>query len=329
MPNKIRAHKLVSSYIKTADLEYTPKEIMFNIQKYGVLIDSAVVTNRLEWVFDSSQVELINWPQREQGSFDKVKIIFDTQDYLVIFKPVNVVVEAGSGHQKNNLIVWLTQNYNLLENTKFKTANPSFFLVNRLDKDTQGILLIAKSLQIQEFFQDQFRNRTVVKKYLALVDNFVDKMWITTHYQSRNKHNPLKQKLFWSEAEAAKFDNNYRIANTEIKPLVFCKQTNQTLIEVNLKTGRMHQIRLLCEELGFPIANEKLYNKKIIPPAKVSEMSHNLDSQILILDQEQLQVITDKIFFDSNYLLSNYLEINEPENDIRKVYQIFDTTSLK
>jgi|GEM_PF-968026 len=346
MSTKIRAHKLVSNFIKNAGLDYSSKEIMSNIQNYGVLIDSVEVKNRLLWVLDSSEVALINWPERTTGSFDKVKILADNQDYLVIFKPVNVVVEAGSGHQKNNLIHWLNQNYNQIAGSEFAHKQPDFLLVNRLDKDTQGILLIAKNLENHQFFQNQFRNRSVVKKYLALVDNYVNKLWITTHYQTRNKFNPLKQKLFWNADEAGKFDPNYRLCSTEIRPLAICKKTKQTLIEVNLKTGRMHQIRLVCEELGFPITLEKLYNKKINPPVRVLQMSFdiqpqtnldnqntklkqkpNLKNEIKFINESELNKIKEDIFLDNSYLLSNYLQILEPEIDHPKTFQIRDIDS--
>lgn len=329
MQNKIRAHKLVTIYLKNLDLEYTTKDIMANIEKYGVLIDSVVVKNRLEWVLDSAEVELVGWPENKKGSFEKVKILSDYRDYLVVFKPVNVVVEDGSRHHKDNLMFWLGQNYSQLPGSKFNQPESQFYPVHRLDKNTQGILLIAKNLHTQEFFQNQFRERTVIKKYLATVDNIVDKVWITTHYQSRNPGNPLKQKLFWDHELATKFDENSRIALTEIKPILYCQDNHQTLIEVTLKTGRMHQIRLLCEELGFPITGEELYNTNINPPKKINSMAVNITSKIPQMEQIKFDEIIKNIFEDGNCLISNYLEFTEPYKNNKEFYQIFYTTALK
>ncbi|MFM5957723.1 MAG: pseudouridine synthase, partial [Dolichospermum sp.] len=117
--------------------------------------------------------------------------------------------------------------------------------------------MIAKNLQIQEFFQSQFKNREVTKKYLAIVDNSVDKLWTTTHFQTRSNSNPLKQELFCKQNS----EESLKIAKTKIKPLFYCKEKHQTLIEVQIYTGRMHQIRLICETLGFPLSCDKLYNQ--------------------------------------------------------------------
>jgi 23S rRNA pseudouridine1911/1915/1917 synthase len=326
--NKIRTHKLVTEYVKKNNLDFTAKEIIHNIGLYGVLIDEVKVTNRLEWSLNESTVEILNWPSRKTGNFKKVRILEDLQDYLVLFKPVDVVVEAGAGHLKNNLINWLESNYSSLKEAKYIDTKTNFYLVNRLDKDTQGILLIAKNLDTQNFFQDQFRNRTVVKRYLAVVDNFVDRLWITTHYQSRSHLNPLKQKFFWNQKDALDFNKNSREALTEIRPLAYLNNNKQTLIEVTLKTGRMHQIRVLCENLGFPILNDKIYNVTIAPPKAALEMTQNLNHEIVSLNKSQTQLIVQKIFLDDNYLISNYLEITEPANLQKKYYQLFNPDKL-
>lgn len=328
MKYKTRAHKLITNFVKTAGLEYTVKEIMANISDYGVKINNIEIKNRLEWVIETDQIELLNWPIKKAGDFQNIKIIADYKDYLVVYKPINVVVEAGAGHTTDNLISWLTVNYSSLKGSKFTDTKPEFLLANRLDKDTQGIMLIAKNLETQQFFQDQFRNRTVVKKYLAVVDKYVDKLWINTHYQARNSKNPLKQKLFWDQKSAEKFDENYRIALTEIKPLAYLDGKTTTLIEVNLQTGRMHQIRLLCEELGFPVLNDKVYNRKITPTKSVYEMAFTPKEPVIELNAQQASKLIQEAFVDEQYLLSNYLEITEPYNNSKQIYQIFDVKKL-
>lgn len=292
---EIRLHKKIWDLVKQQELEYTKPEIQRNIEKYGVLVDNKMVFKRLEWVADFQEIDFEHWPKREVGNFENIKIIRETKDYLVVFKPTNLVVQPGNGHLKDNLITWLENKY----------PGQRFFLVHRLDKDTQGLLLIAKNLKVQEFFQSQFKNREVTKKYLAVVDNPVDKLWTTTHFQTRSNSNPLKQELFWKQNS----EESLKIAKTKIKPLFHCKEKNQTLVEVQIYTGRMHQIRLICEALGFPLSCDKLYNQiKRLP--KNTDNIEAVQIQLKELSKSEFESLKLKVFGKTEYcLLSNYLQL--------------------
>lgn len=301
MLSETRLHKKIWDLVKQQELEYTKPEIQRNIEKYGVLIGDKMVFKRLEWVASFQKIDFDHWPQREAGNFKNIRIIRETEDYLVVFKPSNLVVQPGNGHIKDNLMTWLENKY----------PNQHFFLVHRLDKDTQGILLIAKNEQIQEFFQTQFKNREVVKKYLAVVDNSVDKLWTTTHFQARNPSNPLKQELFWEQNP----EESLKIAKTKIRPLFYCKEKNQTLIEVQIYTGRMHQIRLICETLGFPLVADKVYNKTKTLDKKIQNLG--VEIKVSQLSKQEFDQLKIKIFGESNYcLLSNYLQLKSPTEGV-------------
>ncbi len=142
----------------------------------------------------------------------------------------------------------------------YKKLIPVSGLVHRLDKDTQGLLLVAKNLESFHCLQDQFRSRNVVKKYLAVVDGIVDQKIHLENWQARSLSNPIEQKFFWTETEAFGYSKEARHAESIIEPLYICKETNQTIIQIQIKTGRMHQIRIQCLALGFPLSNDKAYN---------------------------------------------------------------------
>jgi RluA family pseudouridine synthase len=307
MKDKIRLHKAILDLLKDdQEHDYTKPEIQRNIENYGVYIDSRLVLNRLEWVFLGEKINVDHWPKRNHGEFEKVEILVDESDFLLVFKPVGVVVEAGAGHQKNNLLLWLNNKY-----------NQQFYLVNRLDKDTQGLMLVAKTETALNFLQDQFRNRTTLKKYLAVVDNSVDNLLIIETWQSRDLGNPIKQKMFWSETEALKYDINSRNAKSTIAPLAYCSDLNQTLVEVEIKTGRMHQIRVQCEALGFPLVGEKIYNSHPSIPKKVDSLEIlEPERPIVQLDENAFKSITTHVFGDTEYcLLSNYIKIQKPNGE--------------
>jgi len=130
--------------------------------------------------------------------------------------------------------------------------------VHRLDKDTSGILLVAKNDKALEFFQKQFKERKVEKKYLCLVvGNLKNKEGEIKTLLGRSPKDRRKQKVFLPQEPGAL---GKREAITNYKVLERFK--NYDLIEVEPKTGRKHQIRAHFSYLGHPIAGDKLYGFK-------------------------------------------------------------------
>ena len=161
---------------------------------------------------------------------EKLKIIYQDDDLLVIDKPAGI------------------------NSDDFKKR------IHRLDKDTSGILLIAKSNKALDFFQKQFKNRIVIKKYLALVSGGPSsvKGKIETLI-GRSLKNRKKQKTYLPNEPDAK-RKGLRKAITEYRILERFKE--YSLIEAEPKTGRKHQIRCHFAALGHPIAGDKLYGFK-------------------------------------------------------------------
>ena len=130
--------------------------------------------------------------------------------------------------------------------------------VHRLDKDTSGIFLVAKNDKALEFFQKQFKERKVEKKYLCLVvGNLKNKEGEIKTLLGRSPKDRRKQKVFLFGEPGAL---GKREAITNYKVLERFK--NYDLIEVEPKTGRKHQIRAHFSYLGYPIAGDKLYGFK-------------------------------------------------------------------
>ena len=156
------------------------------------------------------------------------QIIYEDDDLLVIDKPAGMVVDDIPRR------------------------------VHRLDKDTSGILLVAKNDKALEFFQKQFKERKVEKKYLCLVvGNLKNKEGEIKTLLGRSPKDRRKQKVFLPQEPGAL---GKREAITNYKVLERFK--NYDLIEVEPKTGRKHQIRAHFSYLGHPIAGDKLYGFK-------------------------------------------------------------------
>jgi len=130
--------------------------------------------------------------------------------------------------------------------------------VHRLDKDTSGVLLIAKNDEALKFFQKQFQERKVQKKYLALVVGHLKSQTSTIETLiGRSPNDRRKQKAFLSFGPES---GGKRIAKTIFK--VLQSFADYDLIEAEPQTGRKHQIRAQLTYLGHPIAGDKLYGFK-------------------------------------------------------------------
>jgi len=187
-----------------------------------------------------------------------IKIIYEDNDILVVDKPAGVVVFPEGQTKENTLIETLVEKYPELKNVG---EAPRYGIVHRLDKDTSGILLVAKNSEALIFLQKQFKNREVEKKYVCLVDGVVENdSGIIETLIARAKGDPRKQRAY-SPVNAPK---SAREAITEYK--VLGRYKDYTFLEVEMKTGRRHQIRCHFSYLKHPIAGDKLYafkNSKI------------------------------------------------------------------
>jgi 23S rRNA pseudouridine1911/1915/1917 synthase len=186
-----------------------------------------------------------------------VKIIYEDNDVLVVDKPAGVVVFPEGESLKSaekTLIDYLIEKFPKLAESG---TPPRYGIVHRLDKDTSGVLLVAKSTEALIYLQKQFINREVEKKYVCLVEeNMENDSGKIETLIARAKKNPKMQKAY-SLINAPK---SAREAITEYKVLERFK--DYTLLEVDIKTGRRHQIRCHFSYLQHPIVGDKVYGFK-------------------------------------------------------------------
>ena len=201
----------------------------------------------------------------------ELKIIYQDENLLVIDKPPKLIVFPEKPIKEETLVGLLLKQFPYL-----KTAgeSPRYGIVHRLDKDTSGLLLVAKNDKSLSFLQSQFKNRKVVKKYIALVVGKLKecKGEIETLI-GRSPKDRRKQRIFFDLEPKAKGKRKavteYRVLKHFYRSIAKARERQRqksgkeknyyTLVEVTIKTGRKHQIRAHFNYLGYPLAGDKLY----------------------------------------------------------------------
>jgi len=177
----------------------------------------------------------------------KIKIIFENDDFMVIDKPSGMTTTKERKNEEGTLEDYLRNNK--------KNTLPRNGIVHRLDKGTSGLVLVAKNSKSLINFKSQFKNRLVSKKYYCLVggattiDGSID--W------------PIERSKFGFGKFGVGVDG--KNALTEFKLIKrYCKNDKKySLLEINLKTGRTHQIRVHMNYLRWPLVGDKLYGGEV------------------------------------------------------------------
>jgi 23S rRNA pseudouridine1911/1915/1917 synthase len=177
-------------------------------------------------------------------------IIFENEDLLVVNKPAGMVVHPAAGHTGGTLVNAVLGYDPELEGIGGE-ERPG--VVHRLDKQTSGLILLAKNERAHRWLQDQFRLRKVEKTYLALVDGKPPTP--TGRVEASIGRDPKNRKRM-----AIVSASKGRDAISEYKTLESFK--NHTLLEFHPLTGRTHQIRLHCAFLKCPIVGDEIYGRK-------------------------------------------------------------------
>jgi 23S rRNA pseudouridine955/2504/2580 synthase len=213
-------------------------------------------------------------PSKKDYELIKNNILFENEHYFVLNKPYNLAVQSGTKTGKN--IFDILKNYS-------ETEYPTPHLVHRLDAETTGILIISKTHKSAKFFSEAFKNQTITKSYLALVDGVLE-----------NKNGTLKNELSYVENNKEKVHlsiTNYRVIS-ETKDL--------SLLLLNPETGRKHQLRRQLSFIKHPILGEKKYTNKSLNKSKeLHLMLHAYKVEFLINSKNTVHQAEPSLYFQS------------------------------
>ncbi|MEX1247754.1 MAG: RluA family pseudouridine synthase [Anaerolineales bacterium] len=177
-------------------------------------------------------------------------IIFENQDVVVVNKPAGLVVHPAAGHASGTLVHAVLAHAPDIEGVGGE-LRPG--LVHRLDKDTSGLIVLAKNERSQRFLQEQFQGRQVHKTYLALVDGQPPSSAGRIEAPIGRDPRERKRMAVVKAAKGRAAVTEYRVV--EHFPL-------HALLEANPLTGRTHQIRVHLAFLGCPVAGDRVYGKR-------------------------------------------------------------------
>ena len=175
-------------------------------------------------------------------------IVYEDDDVIVVNKPQGMVVHPAPGHPDHTLV------NALLYHTKALAQSPEGFrpgIVHRIDKDTSGLLMIAKTAKARESLEDQLAHKTNKRLYWAIVHgNFAEENGVIDAPIGRNPYDRKKMAVVETGKKAI----------THFKVLEQFK--DYSLIECQLETGRTHQIRVHLDYIGHPVAGDPLYGPR-------------------------------------------------------------------
>ena len=177
-------------------------------------------------------------------------IVYEDDDLIVVDKPAGMVVHPGHGNYSGTLVNALT--YYLKDLPLFQTGDMRAGLVHRIDKNTSGLLVVAKTQQAHVRLAKQFFDHTIQRRYTALVwGNMEQEAGTVTTNIARSLRDRMKMAAFDVNSGVGKY------AVTHYSVLERLGYVN--LIECRLETGRTHQIRVHMESLGHPLFNDERY----------------------------------------------------------------------
>jgi 23S rRNA pseudouridine1911/1915/1917 synthase len=274
--------------------EFSRSRIQALIKNGNVDVD-AVIQEKTGHILAANSKVVIRIPAKKSGvlvpEIISLNIIFENKDLIVINKPAGMVVHPAPGHSTGTLVNAILGYIPEIEGIGGE-ERPG--IVHRLDKNTSGIIIIAKNDQAHRWLQDQFKNRYVEKMYLALVDG-------KPPTSTGKIDAPIGRSSSHRKLMAVVPEGKGREAVSEYRTLE--KFTFHTLLEIHPQTGRTHQIRVHLASIGCPIVGDTVYgkHKPTIPASR--QFLHAGEIKITLPGEKEQRLFTAPLPPDLQKLL--------------------------
>ena len=240
----------IDSYL-SSELDISRSKVQKLIKQEKVLVNGnptnssyTVKENDKISVLDELDFEITVEPENID-----IDIVYEDDYLLIVNKKSGMVVHPAPGNYSGTLVNALLYRFNDLGSDKIRPG-----IVHRIDKDTSGLLVVAKNDKVHELLSEMIKEKKVKRTYYALVDGIIPHATGTIDAPiGRDTNN--REKMAVTEI-------NSKDSITHFTVLKRFNNVNQTLIECNLDTGRTHQIRVHLAYIGYPVYNDPVYGKR-------------------------------------------------------------------
>src|SRR3989344_958810 len=252
---------------------------------------------RAKYIVKIGDIVTINLPEAQKAvaaekNDVRLHVLYEDRDVVVVNKPAGVAVHHGVGIRSGTVSDWFVQHYPDAKNIGEQEGRAG--IVHRLDKDTSGVLIVAKHEQALEMLKKQFYDRRARKEYVALVFDVPGrKEGRITKSIGRSRKNPMRRAVDEEGKEAA---TEWKIERRFGEKFA--------LLRVFPFTGRTHQIRVHLHHLGYPIVGDQLYAfKKKKQPEGVHRQLLHAEKLTIMLPNEKTKTFVAPLADDFAHVL--------------------------
>ena len=246
--------KRLDVYLSEKNADITRSYIKNLIDEGKILVNSKKVKSGYKVKFnDSIDVEIVEKQAENIVPEDiPLNIVYEDDDIIIINKEKGMVVHPANGNYTGTVVNSLMNSHKDSLSSINGVIRPG--IVHRIDKDTSGIIVVAKNDKAHKILADQFKIHSIKRKYIALVKGIIKEDNITIDKPIGRSTKDRKK--------MAITDKNSRRAVTHISVLKRFYTSNVTLVEAELETGRTHQIRVHMASLHHPLVGDEVYGKR-------------------------------------------------------------------
>lgn len=244
-------HERIDKYLVN-ELEINRNQIIKLIEENKILVNGQEIKKNYKVKLDD-KIEVPDDFQMEEDmdivpENIEIDIVFENDDYVIVNKESGMVVHPAPGHYTGTLVNAILYHFHKL--SSLDKTRPG--IVHRIDKDTSGLLVVAKNNKTHNFLSDELKKRTLKRKYYALVNGIIKE-------NAGRIEAPIGRDLKDRKKMAVTHINS-KDATTHFKVITRFYTSNLTLIECELETGRTHQIRAHMKYIEKPIYNDPIYS---------------------------------------------------------------------